>query len=134
MAEQLQWALGHRVLIEQAKGVLMEREGLSPAAAFERLRATARSVGRTVVEVAGVVLAGGSQPRRPQPGQTGTRPSTESRPLPLERETDGLRTCGASSQLAFHQVNSLPGLSAVDPCRPVLCAPMCPNDPSGCGR
>jgi len=39
LAEQLQWALQHRVLIEQAKGVLMEREGLSPAAAFERLRA-----------------------------------------------------------------------------------------------
>jgi hypothetical protein len=32
--------------------------------------------------VAGVVLAGGSQPRRPPPGQTGMRPSTESRPLP----------------------------------------------------
>jgi signal transduction protein with GAF and PtsI domain len=59
LAGQLQWALGHRVLIEQAKGVLMEREGLSPAAAFARLRTTARTVG----EVAGVVLAGGSLPR-----------------------------------------------------------------------
>ena len=29
LAEQLEWALQHRVLIEQAKGVLMEREGLS---------------------------------------------------------------------------------------------------------
>jgi hypothetical protein len=48
LAEQLQWALQHRVLIEQAKGVLMEREGLSPAAAFARLRTTARAVGRTV--------------------------------------------------------------------------------------
>jgi ANTAR domain len=63
LAGQLQWALGHRVLIEQAKGVLMEREGLSPAAAFARLRTTARTVGRTVGEVAGVVLAGGSLPR-----------------------------------------------------------------------
>jgi ANTAR domain len=56
LAEQLQWALGHRVLVEQAKGVLMEREGLSPAAAFARLRTTARTVGRTVGEAAGVVL------------------------------------------------------------------------------
>jgi signal transduction protein with GAF and PtsI domain len=63
LAGQLQWALGHRVLIEQAKGVLMEREGLSPAAAFARLRTTARTVGRTVGEAAGVVLAGGSLPR-----------------------------------------------------------------------
>jgi GAF domain-containing protein len=63
LAEQLQWALEHRVLIEQAKGVLMEREGLSPAAAFARLRTTARTVGRTVGELAGIVLAGGSLPR-----------------------------------------------------------------------
>ena len=82
LAEQLQWALDHRILIEQAKGVLMEREGLSPAAAFERLRSTARTVGRTVGELAGIVLAGGSLPRRPQPGQPGTSPSTESRPVP----------------------------------------------------
>ena len=73
LAEQLQWALQHRVLIEQAKGVLMEREGLSPAAAFARLRSTARAVGRTVGEVAGVVLAGGSQPRGRQPNPTGRK-------------------------------------------------------------
>jgi ANTAR domain len=41
----------------------MEREGLSPAAAFARLRTTARTVGRTVGELAGIVLAGGSLPR-----------------------------------------------------------------------
>jgi GAF domain-containing protein len=71
LAEQLQWALQHRVLIEQAKGVLMEREGLSPAAAFERLRTTARTVGRTVGELAGVVLAGGSLPRHREPNPKG---------------------------------------------------------------
>jgi GAF domain-containing protein len=82
LAEQLQWALQHRVLVEQAKGVLMEREGLSPAAAFERLRATARAVGRTVGELAGIVLAGGSLPHRPPSGQPCTRPFTEHRRVP----------------------------------------------------
>ena len=71
LAEQLQWVLQHRVLIEQAKGVLMEREGLSPAAAFARLRTTARTVGRTVGELAGIVLAGGSLPRHREPNPTG---------------------------------------------------------------
>jgi GAF domain-containing protein len=71
LAEQLQWALEHRVLIEQAKGVLTEREGLSPAAAYERLRTTARTVGRTVRELAGIVLAGGGLPRHREPNPTG---------------------------------------------------------------
>jgi hypothetical protein len=66
LAEQLQWALEHRVLIEQAKGVLMEREGLSPAAAFARLRSAARAVGCTV----------GSWPRSSWPG--GVCPAIES--------------------------------------------------------
>lgn len=69
LAEQLQWAQGHRVLIEQAKGVLMEREGLSPAAAFARLRSTARAVGAHGGEVAGIVLAGG-QPAPPSGAQS----------------------------------------------------------------
>jgi hypothetical protein len=71
LAEQLQWALGHRVLMEQGKGVLMEREGLSPARAFARLRTTARTVGRTVGELAGIVLAGGSLSRHREPNPTG---------------------------------------------------------------
>jgi AmiR/NasT family two-component response regulator len=73
LAEQLEWALQHRVLIEQAKGVLMECEGLSPAAAFARLRTTACMVGRTVEELAGVVLAGGSLPRYREPSRTASK-------------------------------------------------------------
>jgi GAF domain-containing protein len=79
LAEQLQWALNHRIVIEQAKGVLMEREELSSAAAFERLRGAARSDGRTVGEVAGMVLAGGRLPPYPPPRPAGASPS-----LPVE--------------------------------------------------
>jgi GAF domain-containing protein len=57
LADQLQAALAHRALIEQAKGVLMEREHLDPAAAFERLRALARPSSRKVADVAREVLA-----------------------------------------------------------------------------
>jgi PAS domain S-box-containing protein len=56
LASQLQYALDQRVVIEQAKGVLMEREGMDSLQAFERLRATARSSQRKLVEVAAEVV------------------------------------------------------------------------------
>lgn len=49
---QLQHALTNRVWVEQAKGVLAATQGLEPRAAFEQLRATARSASRKVAEVA----------------------------------------------------------------------------------
>jgi len=55
---QLEHALRHRVVIEQAKGMLMEREGLNPAEAFDRLRRSARASRRKVSEAALDVLAG----------------------------------------------------------------------------
>ena len=46
--DQLEYALHHRVVIEQAKGILMEREQLDPAGAFDRLRKAARTRRRRV--------------------------------------------------------------------------------------
>jgi PAS domain S-box-containing protein len=56
LASQLQYALDQRVVIEQAKGVLMEREGMGSLQAFERLRATARSTQRKLADVAAEVV------------------------------------------------------------------------------
>jgi anti-anti-sigma factor len=74
LAEQLQHALDHRVVIEQAKGALIERHGVSAEKAFELLRTTARSSRRTVVDVAAVVLAGRRDQRTP--------PATNQHPQP----------------------------------------------------
>ena len=51
-ASQLQQALDGRSLIEQAKGVLMERRGIGQQAAFELLRTRARSSRRRLQDVA----------------------------------------------------------------------------------
>ena len=74
LARQLQVALEHRVVIEQAKGALMARELVDAATAFERLRRVARSGQRTVGEVAREVLAGVPLPSGPA---RGTRPTRE---------------------------------------------------------
>jgi PAS domain S-box-containing protein len=54
---QLQSALNSRVLIEQAKGVLMERRGVDAEHAFELLRRRARSSERKLADVARELLA-----------------------------------------------------------------------------
>jgi GAF domain-containing protein len=56
LVEQLQRALDARVVIEQAKGVLMQRERLTAVQAFELLRRLARSQRRRVVDVAAEVV------------------------------------------------------------------------------
>jgi hypothetical protein len=48
----VQVALTSRVLIEQAKSVLMERHGLDEQVAFDQLRRLARSSGRRLTDVA----------------------------------------------------------------------------------
>ena len=55
---QLESALERRVVIEQAKGMLAERLGLTPEDAYERLRRHARDHNRRVTELARDVLAG----------------------------------------------------------------------------
>ena len=66
---QLEHALYHRVVIEQAKGILMEREGLDPAGAFDRLRKAARARRARVSEVASEVVDG--QPLPPPSSSNG---------------------------------------------------------------
>jgi AmiR/NasT family two-component response regulator len=56
--EQLETALDRRAVIERAKGILMERHGLSDRDAFELLRRSARNSGRQVVAIAREVAAG----------------------------------------------------------------------------
>jgi PAS domain S-box-containing protein len=64
LAEQLQQALDRRVLIEQAKGMLMAHMGMDADGAFALIRRQARSSGRKVADVAGEIIAG-SLPRQP---------------------------------------------------------------------
>jgi AmiR/NasT family two-component response regulator len=59
LIEELKWALDHRILIEQAKGVLMGRDGVSADVAFKRIRSAARSSRRPVAEVAQILVDGG---------------------------------------------------------------------------
>jgi hypothetical protein len=53
---QLRQALTSRVWIEQAKGVLAATQGVSPDAAFQQLRARARSSSRKLAELAQEVV------------------------------------------------------------------------------
>src|SRR5215212_7488228 len=57
LAIQLQRALDARVVIEQAKGALVAREGLSHGAAFEQMRRRARAERRRVVEIAAEIMS-----------------------------------------------------------------------------
>lgn len=70
---QLEHALAARVVVEQAIGVLAERQRLAPRAAFERLRRAARSRGRKVHDLARMVVASTSDPATPLPPELAGR-------------------------------------------------------------
>jgi hypothetical protein len=54
--DQLQHALDSRVVLEQAKGILAERLGCTPDAAFDVLRRAARSARRNLHDLAAEVV------------------------------------------------------------------------------
>jgi GAF domain-containing protein len=56
LADQLKRALDARVVIEQAKGVLVAREGVDPRRAFEELRAQARRSRRKMDDLAAEIV------------------------------------------------------------------------------
>ncbi len=71
--KQLEHALAARVVVEQAIGVLTERQHSSPREAFERLRKVARSRGRRVHDLAKEVVLSASEAGVPLPPELAGR-------------------------------------------------------------
>ena len=71
--KQLEHALAARVVVEQAIGVLTERQRSSPRDAFERLRKVARSRGRKVHDLAKEVVMSATDPSVPLPPELAGR-------------------------------------------------------------
>ena len=63
VAEQLQTALNSRVLIEQAKGVLLGRAGVTTEQAFALMRGHSRRTSTPLREVAAAVIDGSLEPQ-----------------------------------------------------------------------
>lgn len=69
--EQLRTALESRILIEQAKGAMSARLGVTPEEAFELLRGLSRSQRRNLHDFAAEVLANGGRLHGDVVGQDG---------------------------------------------------------------
>lgn len=65
LADQLNYALEHRLPIERGIGYLMARDGLDHPDAFNRLRRSARNARRRIGDVAEELLRTGSLPDEP---------------------------------------------------------------------
>jgi len=70
---QLEHALAARVVVEQAIGVLTERQRSSPRQAFERLRKVARSRGRRVHDLSREIVMSATDPAVPLPPELAGR-------------------------------------------------------------
>ncbi len=70
---QLEHALAARVVVEQAIGVLTERQRSSPRQAFERLRKVARSRGRKVHDLSREIVMSATDPAVPLPPELAGR-------------------------------------------------------------
>jgi GAF domain-containing protein len=79
LAEQLQYALDYRVVIERAVGYLMGAYQLDPVTAFDVLRKQARDSRRRVADVANDVLGGTTGPDGIDPDSAEHTP--DSRPI-----------------------------------------------------
>jgi hypothetical protein len=71
--KQLEHALAARVVVEQAIGVLTERQHSSPRQAFERLRKVARSRGRKVHDLSREIVMSATDPAVPLPPELAGR-------------------------------------------------------------
>ena len=71
--KQLEHALAARVVVEQAIGVLSERQRSSPRQAFERLRKVARSRGRKVHDLSREIVMSATDPAVPLPPELAGR-------------------------------------------------------------
>lgn len=74
---QLEHALATRVVVEQAIGVLAERNRVTPRHAFERLRQAARARGRRVHELSRDVVASATNPLLPIPPELTRAPPAD---------------------------------------------------------
>lgn len=79
LAQQLQYALDYRVVIERAVGYLMGAHGLDPVTAFDVLRKRARDSRRRIADVATEVLGGTTGPDGIDPDSPEHTP--DSRPI-----------------------------------------------------
>lgn len=62
--DQLNFALNSRIIIEQAKGMIAERENLDMDTSFSRLRTYARDNNRRLIDVAKEIISGESLTRQ----------------------------------------------------------------------
>lgn len=84
---QLEHALEARVIVEQAIGVLAERQRIRPRKAFDRIRQAARARGRKVQDLARDVVASVTNPLLPMPPELTRDPARDTGSFPIVPDT-----------------------------------------------